>query len=122
MDVRIMETKPKFLQGTFNFKGAGFESPIPLRGLAYTVPENARSQLVYFRAGNSSDDIVNLILLCDGATMRLFPLGMKSAMHFPLAIQEYLPAKTRLELNLAAPEGLPGSLFVDIGLMEHFDG
>lgn len=114
-----MEGKPKFLQGTISFEGKGFENPIPLRGLTYTVPAKMRSQLVYFRAGNSSDDLVNLTLTRDGETMRLFPLGMKSAMHFPLAIQEYLPSETHLELALTAEQGQSGSVFVDIGFMEH---
>lgn len=114
-----MEGKPKFLQGTISFQGKGFDDPIPLRGLTYTVPQNMQSQLVYFRAGNSSDELVNLTLTPDGETMRLFPLGMKSAMHFPLAIQEFLPAATHLELNLTAAEGQSGSIFVDIGFMEH---
>ncbi len=114
-----METKPVFMQKTFNFKGQGLETAISIEGLSYTVPENTKSQLVYFRAGNSADDLVNLTLLRDGELMRLFPIGMKSSMHFPLAIQEFLPAGTVLELVLSAPDKLPGSIFVDIGLMEH---
>ena len=114
-----METKPVFMQKTFNFKGQGLDTPISIEGLSYTVPENTKSQLVYFRAGNSSDDLINLTLLRDGELMRLFPIGMKSSMHFPLAIQEFLPAGTVLELVLSAPDKLPGSIFVDIGLMEH---
>lgn len=116
-----METKPKFLQGVFNFKGEGLEKPISLRGMTYSVPEHAQAQLVYFRAGNSADDLINLTLLRDGETMRLFPLGMKSSLHFPLAIQEILPANTNMELTLTASAGLTGSLFIDLGFMEHFD-
>ena len=115
----LMEPKPAFLQGTFKFKGEGFERPVGLYGATYSVPPNARAQLVYFRAGQSSDDAINLILLRNGETMRLFPLGMKSAMHFPLAIQEFLPGGTELELQIAAAAGLVGSVFVDLGFMEH---
>lgn len=114
-----MEPKPAFLQGTFKFKGEGFDNPVSLYGATYTVPANARAQLVYFRAGQSSDDAINLILKRNSETMRLFPLGMKSAMHFPLAIQEFLPSGTELELQVAAAQGLIGSLFVDLGFMEH---
>ena len=114
-----METKPAFLQGTYNFKGEGYDSPLGLYGATYTVPSNVRSQLVYFRAGQSSEEPINLILFRDAETMRMFPLGMKSAMHFPLAIQEFLEPGNRLELKVAAPLGLQGSLFVDLGFMEH---
>lgn len=114
----VMEARPRFLQGTINFVGKGLKVAVPLPELSYTVPMRHSAQVVYFRAGNSSDDLVNLTLLRDGRTMRLFPLGMKSAMHFPLAIQEKLPPATRLELTLCAAEGVSGSLFVDLGLME----
>lgn len=114
-----MEPKPAFLQGTFKFKGEGEDTPVALFGATYAVPANARAQLVYFRAGQSSDDAINLILLRNGETMRLFPLGMKSAMHFPLAIQEYLPSGSELELKVAAAKGVMGSLFVDLGFLEH---
>lgn len=114
-----MDPKPAFLQGTFKFKGEGLETPVSLYGATYAVPENRKAQLVYFRAGQSSDDAINLVLLRDSKTMRLFPLGMKSAMHFPLAIQEYLPPGSQLELQVAAPPGLRGSVFVDLGFMEH---
>ncbi len=114
----MTRTIPRFLQGTFNFKGRGLDEPIPLDGLSYEVPENAESKVVYFRAGNSSDDVVNLVLLRDGETMRMFPLGMKSSIHFPMAIQESLPPHTKLQIVLKAAAGLPGSVFIDIGLME----
>lgn len=114
-----MDPKPAFIQGTFKFKGEGLETPVALFGATYEVPANTKAQLVYFRAGQSSDDAINLVLQRDSKTMRLFPLGMKSAMHFPLAIQEYLPAGTKLELRVAAATGLSGSVFVDLGFMEH---
>jgi hypothetical protein len=50
--------------------------------------------------------------------MRLFPVGAKDSMHFPLAITEDLPAGCKLELKVAAPENLRGSVFVDLGFME----
>lgn len=111
-------SKPAFIQGTYNFAGEGLEQPINLYNAEYIVPEGRSAKLVYFRAGQSSDDIVNLTLLRNGETMRLFPLGMKSSMHFPLAITEELPAGTKLELKLLAPKGISGSLFVDLGFME----
>lgn len=118
MDAKL-ETKPAFLQGTFKFTGAGFDAPLALNGAKYKVPDNRRAQLVYFRAGQTGDEPINLILLRNSETMRLFPLGMKSAMHFPLAIQEFLEPGSELELKLTAAEGLTGALFVDLGFMEH---
>jgi hypothetical protein len=118
MDMKL-DTKPAFLQGTFKFTGAGFDAPLTLDGAKYKVPDNKRSQLVYFRAGQTGDEPINLVLLRNGETMRLFPLGMKSAMHFPLAIQEYLEPGSELQLKLIASQGLTGAVFVDLGFMEH---
>lgn len=114
-----MEQKPAFLQGTFKFVGQGFDNPVELFGATYRVPDNKRGQLVYFRAGQSADDTINLILFSNKQMMRMFPLGMKSAMHFPLAIQELLDPGTQIELKLAAEMDLRGSVFVDLGFMEH---
>lgn len=114
-----IEPKPAFLQGSYNFKGKGFDTPIALYNASYRVPDSRQAQLVYFRAGQSSPDSINLILYRDGEVMRMFPLGMKSAMHFPLVIQEKIPPATTLSLQVAANEGLTGSVFVDLGFMEH---
>lgn len=114
-----MEQKPAFMQGTFAFVGRGLDAPVELAGALYRVPSNSRAQLVYFRAGQSADDAINLILYRDQQTMRMFPLGMKSAMHFPLAIQEILEPGTEVELKLAAENGLRGSVFIDLGFVEH---
>lgn len=114
-----MEQKPAFIQGTFKFVGEGYDTPVSLFGAQYQVPTNKNAQFVYFRAGQSADDTINLILYRNQETMRLFPLGMKSAMHFPLAIQEILEPGTKIELKLAAETGLRGSVFVDLGFMEH---
>lgn len=114
-----MDPKPSFIQGSYQFKGKGFETPLQLFGATYTVPNNRSAQLVYFRAGQSAADTVNLILYCNDEVMRMFPLGMKSAMHFPLAIQEHITAGSELSLKVAAQEGLSGSVFVDLGFLEH---
>jgi assimilatory nitrate reductase catalytic subunit len=54
----------------------------------------------------------------DGAPMRYFPLGAKSAMHVPLAVVEDLMPESGLEVHIAAPEGVSGTLVLDLGLME----
>lgn len=113
-----MISKPAFLQGNYNFKGEGLDKAVDLYNASYTVPSSMSAKLVYCRIGQTSDDLINITLLRDGEVMRLFPLGVKSSMHFPLAIQEELPAGTKLSLQLTAPEGSVGSLFVDLGFME----
>ena len=113
-----MDEKPVFLQGTYHFKGEGLDVPIDIYGVEYLVPEGKRAKVVYFRAGQSSDELISLILLRNEAIMRLFPLGMKSSMHFPLAIQEELPAATKVQVKLAAPKGADGTVFIDFGLIE----
>jgi hypothetical protein len=114
-----MEAAPRFLQGVIAFEGSGFDKPTSLDGkLAYTVPSDKRAQLIYLRAGNSSDELVYLLLMRDGKPMRYFPIGAKSSEHVTLAVTEDIFPETKLDVLLAAPAGASGSLVVDIGLME----
>ncbi len=115
----MIESTPKFLQGLFDFTGGGFASPKPLGETAsYTVPADRRSQLIYFRAGNSTDALVALVLMRDGKPMRYFPVGAKCAEHVPLAVVEDIEPDQKLEVMIAAPEGVSGTIVLDIGLME----
>ena len=115
----MIESVPRIITGIFSFTGAGYASPVALGGLApYSLPTDKRTQLIYMRAGNSADAMVTLVLLRDGTPMRLFPLGAKSGQHVPLAVVEDLFPETKLELRIAAPEGLSGTIVLDMGLME----
>ena len=82
------------------------------------MPAGHVTQTVYFRGGNSSDELVTVVLLRDGVPMRYFPIGAKASTHVPLRVVEDLLGDTRLELHLAAPEGAAGSVVVDLGLVE----
>ncbi|MFB9375831.1 molybdopterin oxidoreductase [Kineococcus gynurae] len=114
-----MSSTPRFLQGVHPFVGAGLEKPVALEGLgSYTVPDGARAQAVYFRAGNSTDELITAVLLRDGVPTRWFPIGARSAVHVPLRIVEDIEAPGVLEVRVAAPEGVSGSLVVDLGLVE----
>ena len=114
-----METTPRFLNGVFRFEGRGLAAPALLHpSLAYTVPGDKRAQLIYLRAGNSSDGLVSLTLMRDGKPMRLFPVGAKQALHVPLAVVEDISPEAKLEVFLAAPQGAQGQVVLDIGLME----
>ncbi len=53
-----METTPHFLNGVHSFSGSGLETATPLAGLRYAVPSAKRAQLIYFRGGNSSAEMV----------------------------------------------------------------
>ena len=115
----MIESVPRFLNGAFPFTGAGYEQPRPLAAaMSYTVPSTKRAQLIYIRAGNSSDEMIYLSMMQDGRAVRLFPLGAKAAGHVPLAVVEDLPPDTRLELYVAAPSGTTPTDVVDVGLME----
>lgn len=115
----MMDSVPRFLQGVFPFTGQGFGTAVPLSpDLAYTVPADKRTQLIYLRAGNSTDELVTLVLMRDGKRMRYFPLGAKSTAHVSLAVVEDLFPETRLEVAVAAPEGVTGTVVLDVGLME----
>jgi len=110
---------PRFLQAIRNFTGAGLDDYLPFEPpVTYTVPEGAHAQCVYFRGGNSSDELVCVVLTRDGVPMRLFPVGARSSIHLPLRIVEDLLTETRLELHISAPEGAAGTVVVDLGLLE----
>ncbi|OBI89601.1 hypothetical protein [Mycobacterium asiaticum] len=110
---------PRFLQGAFTFDGKGYDAPFLLdSSLRYVVPAGAISQPLYFRGGNSSNELITVVVMRDGAPMRYFPIGAKGAVHVPLRVVEDLLADTVLEVFVAAPDGLSGTVVVDIGLVE----
>jgi len=114
-----MDSKPRFLQGVYHYEGNGLEKPALLDDeLAYEVPPGLEAQLVYFRGGNSSDELVCAVLMRDGHPMRYFPIGAKSDTHVPLRVVEDLLSGTRLEVYLAAPAGSTGTVVVDVGMVE----
>lgn len=114
-----MNPQPRFLQGLFPFEGRGLDHPFLLAAeLNYVVPKEQRAQLVYFRAGNSSDQLIYVLVMRDGVPMRYFPIGARAHVHVPLAVVEDLLTETSLEVFLGAPKGLLGSVVLDIGLIE----
>lgn len=114
-----VDSSGRFLQGVFPFVGKGLEAPFLLAGeLRYVVPDGVVAQPVYLRGGNSSDELVCVILMRDGAPMRYFPVGAKAGTHVSLRVVEDLEPGTVVELYVAAPDGVPGTLVVDLGLVE----
>ena len=115
----MLESIPKFLQGVFTFQGQGYETPAPLHEtLAYTVPADRRTQLIYLRAGNSADALIYLVLTRDGRPMRYFPIGGGASVHVPLAVVEDLFPDTRLSVLVGAPAGICGTVILDLGMVE----
>ena len=113
-----MHTKNRFLQGIFQFTGAGVDKPAPIDvTLTYLVPDGSVAQALYFRGGNTTDELITLVMLRDGPPMRYFPIGAKSDVHVPLRVVEDLEGGSVLELQLAAPEGVTGTVILDIGLV-----
>jgi hypothetical protein len=103
----------------FDFTGKGLKDPHPLDGRArYTVPPDKRAQLIYMRGGNSADALICLVLTRDGKPLRYFPIGAKSSLHVPLAVVEDVFPESKLEVLIAAPEGVSGTVVVDIGVLE----
>ncbi len=114
-----MDFAPRFLNGIYPFSGSGLDKPIALDAkLAYTVPADRRSQLIYLRAGNSTAELIVVVLMRDGKPMRYFAVGAKDGIHVPLAVVEDLQPDTKVDVFLAAPEGTAGFVVIDIGLME----
>jgi assimilatory nitrate reductase catalytic subunit len=114
-----MHATPRFRQGIFPFTGHGMDKPGPIDDtLTYVVPDGVVSQPLYFRGGNTSDELICVVLVRDGQPVRYFPLGARSGQHVSLRVVEDLAAGTVLALHLAAPDGLTGSVVVDLGLVE----
>lgn len=112
-------SSPRFLQGIFEFEGNGLHHPFLLDdSLSYVVPPGSTTQPVYFRGGNSADEMISVILVRDGNPMRYFPIAAKGATHVALRVVEDLLADTVIEIFVAAPEGVSGTVVVDLGLVE----
>ena len=115
-----MLTQNRFLQGVFPFEGAGLDKPAPLADeLSYLVPDGVVAQALYFRGGNTTDELITVVLMRDGVPMRYFPIGAKGDVHVPLRVVEDIDGGSVVELRLAAPLGLSGMVVVDLGLVEH---
>jgi hypothetical protein len=114
-----MTPTARFIQGVFSFEGRGLGAPYPIDDKArYLVPADKRAQLIYMRGGNSSDALVVLVLTRDGKPMRYFPVGAKASVHVPLAVVEDLFPESKLEVLLAAPDGVRGTVVLDFGILE----
>lgn len=114
-----MHTTPRFLQGSYHFEGQGLCKPAPIDpALTYTVPSGVTGQALYFRGGNSTDEMITVLLVRDGQPIRYFPIGARGGTHVPLRVVEDLISHTQVELHLAAPEGCAGTVVVDLGLLE----
>ncbi|MCV7423641.1 molybdopterin oxidoreductase [Mycobacterium yunnanensis] len=110
---------PVFLQGPFAFDGNGLDKPVLIdESLRYVVPAGATTQPVYFRGGNSTDDMISVVLFRDGNPMRFFPIAAKGATHVALRVVEDLLADSVLELHVAAPAGCSGTVVVDLGMVQ----
>jgi len=114
-----MHTKNRFLQGIFPFTGAGVDKPAPIDAtLTYVVPDGSVAQALYFRGGNTTGELITVVLMRDGVPMRYFPIGAKADVHVPLRVVEDLIGGTALELAVAAPDKLTGTVVLDLGLVE----
>jgi assimilatory nitrate reductase catalytic subunit len=114
-----VKSHPRFLQGVFPITGEGLAKPGPIDpALRYTVPNGQSAQALYFRGGNSTGELVYVLLVRDGEPMRWFPIGARSDTHVPLRVVEDLTGGTVVELHAAAPEGVTGELVLDLGLVE----
>lgn len=117
---RPMIARNHFLQGIYPFLGAGWDKQAPISDeLSRLVPDGVVSQALYFRGGNSTDELITVVLLRDGVPMRYFPIGARSEVHVPLRVVEDIEGGSVIELALAAPLGLTGTVVVDLGLVEH---
>jgi hypothetical protein len=111
-------SRSRFLQGVFSFDGRGIDTPFLLsHQLTYVVPRDREAQLVYFRGGNPTDELICVVVMRNGKPMRWFPIGARDGTHVPLRVVEDLLADTKVEIHIAAPQG-PGQVILDLGLVE----
>ena len=114
-----MPEQPKFIQGLYSYEGRGLAQPAAFDPpLVYTVPFEKRAQLIYFRAGNPAPEMIYVVLMRRSLPLRYFPIGARGAVHVPLAVVEDLTPDTRVEIFIAAPEGMKSSVVLDIGFVE----
>lgn len=117
--IRTGEAFPLFLQGVFPFIGHGAVRLTRLNdSLTYLVPKGKSAEVIYFRAGNFTEELLYLTLSANGHPIRYFPIGPKGDFHVPLAIVEAHPEGTLIEVCLAAPRDLTGTVVIDVGLLE----
>ena len=115
-----MLTKNRFLQGIYPFEGAGLDKPAVISAeLSHLVPDGVINQTLYFRGGNTSSELITVVLLRDGVPMRYFPIGAKGDCHVPLRVVEDIEGGSLIELRLIADHGVAGSVVVDLGMVEH---
>jgi hypothetical protein len=111
--------KPQFLQGVYPFEGDGLDKLVSFEPkVAYLVPQEKRVRPVYLRAGNSSSELIYLVLARDEKPMRYCPLGAKSGIDIGFHIVEEALGGAILEVLFAAPAGVKGSVVIDVGLVE----
>lgn len=103
------------LQTITDFKGDGLGEPQPLEP-SYTVPQGCTAGVQYFRAGSTSEGLVNVTLLQNGGTMRYLPVAAGGAIHVPLSIVDELQPGTEISATVAAES--PGTLVLDVGILE----
>jgi assimilatory nitrate reductase catalytic subunit len=114
----MLETH-RFIQGVFTYHGRGLTEPVALEPRAdYVVPAGKRAHLVYCRVGNPSAELICLILKRDGKLTRYFPVGAKAGTQMPHALVDDLLANSEIEVVIAAPQGLDGSVLIDMGFVE----
>ena len=54
-----MISQNRFLQGVYPFEGAGLDKPVPISSdLVHLVPDGVISQALYFRGGNTTDELI----------------------------------------------------------------
>jgi assimilatory nitrate reductase catalytic subunit len=70
------------------------------------------------RGGNSADAVIYLVLTREGRPMRYFPIGAKTSIHVPLAVVEDIFPESKIEVLVAAPDGVTGTVVIDFGLLE----
>ena len=114
----MIDSEPRFIQGVISFTGGGYARPMALSSASFTVAADMRAQPLYFRGGNSTNEMITVALMREGKLMRYFPIGAKGSVHVQLAVVEDLQPETKIELMILAPEGLSGTVVVDLGLVE----
>ena len=98
----------------------GSKKPCPSTASSpISFPDGVINQTLYFRGGNSSAELITVVLMRDGVPMRYFPIAAKGDVHVPLRVVEDIDGGSLIELRLLADTGVSGSVVVDMGMVEH---
>ncbi len=86
--------------------------------LTYMVPDGVVAQAVYFRGGNTTDELIMRRADPGRRADALLPDRRQERLHVPLRVVEDLDGRHRRRAAARRAGGVTGTVVVDLGLVE----